>query len=79
MYICSYQYIATQCTQYNSYTVYVHSYIVCVWFRNMKVTLKCNRNLANPNFKANGENVQLQYVSHVYIACMHIPYTRKFW
>ena len=36
----------------------------------MKVTLKCNRDLAEPRFIAKGEYVTLQYVSH--IQCMNL-------
>ena len=56
-------YVAAFLCIHNARTVC--SKVVLVWYRNMMVTLKCNRNLAEPNFVANGESVQLQYVSHV--------------
>ena len=34
-------------------------------FRNMKVTLKCNHDIPEPDFTAQGELVQLEYVSPV--------------
>ena len=39
-------------------------YVVYVLFRNMKVTLKCNRDLDKPKFTADGEKETKQYVSY---------------
>ena len=63
MHVCSCIPMHTQCTV--QYYTYIYSYVILVWFRFMTVTLKCNRDLAEPKFVANGEVVQLHYVSHV--------------
>ena len=59
-------YVVIKAFTAESICTYIAIAIFHVWFRMMKVTLKCNHNLADPKFTADGESVELQYVSHVY-------------